>query len=348
MFFICILSFEIYADLNVVIESSFSLFSGDILGNFIQRITTQVNHVRHLVQTVFDVVSTHQIPTPDELTRDAFGLHTIIVVVTSSGKVKPDRIQSIEIIGTNYKFHLQLFGIDNISGKQHYVTNLPNFVAFNGHQPMRIIVQRTSKHFPHPARCVILGKHKISGNGLMYKFNPIDGSPIDGGIVELQYPIRQISVLQPDSNQVRGILLLDKLNNVHVYPESAAESVSCHLSLISEFKSKIKSKYSSKLYAQAHGTYIYVADIATGTITGYYIEANGKNLQAIETWRLNLGGLDNSHKIIKIASKNPIEHVHSQGRVLNDRSVLYKYVNPNLVAIVTQGPDNVYKCKHSK
>lgn len=82
--------------------------------------------------------------------------------------------------------------------------------------------------------------------------------------------------------------------------------------------------------------------------TGYYIEMDGKNLQAIETWRLNLGGLDNSQKIIKIASKNPIEHVHSQGRVFNDRSVLYKYVNPNLVAIVTQGPDNVYKCKHSK
>lgn len=72
---------------------------------------------------------------------------------------------------------------------------------------------------------MILGKHKISGNGLLYQFNPIDGKPIDGGIVELQYPIRQVSVLQPDSNQVRGILLLDKSNNVHVYPESAAESV---------------------------------------------------------------------------------------------------------------------------
>lgn len=68
-----------------------------------------------------------------------------------------------------------------------------------------------------------------------------------------------------------------------------------------------------------------------------------KKLEAIETWRINLGGLDNSQKIIKIASKNPIEHVHSQGRVFNDRSVLYKYVNPNLVAIVTQGTDSVYK-----
>lgn len=83
----------------------------------------------------------------------------------------------------------------------------------------------------------------------------------------------------------------------------------------------------------------------TGIVTGYYIGLNNKQLQSTEIWRINLGGLDNSQKIIKIASKNPNEHVHSQGRVLNDRSVLYKYINPNLVAIVTQGNDNIYKCK---
>lgn len=80
-------------------------------------------------------------------------------------------------------------------------------------------------------------------------------------------------------------------------------------------------------------------------MTGHYIEADGEQLKAIETWRINLSGLDNSQKIIKIASKNSNEHVHSQGRVLYDRSVLYKYINPNLVAVVTEGNDNQYKCK---
>jgi len=37
------------------------------------------------------------------------------------------------------------------------------------------------------------------------------------------------------------------------------------------------------------------------------------------------------------------EHVHSQGIVLEDRSVLYKYLNPNLVAIVAEGEDNQQK-----
>lgn len=57
------------------------------MGNFIQRVTTQLNHIRHLLRALFDVVSTQQIPTKGELTRDAFGLHTIVIVLTSSGKV---------------------------------------------------------------------------------------------------------------------------------------------------------------------------------------------------------------------------------------------------------------------
>ena len=40
------------------------------------------------------------------------------------------------------------------------------------------------------------------------------------------------------------------------------------------------------------------------------------------------------------------EHVHSQGIVLEDRSVLYKYLNPNLVAVVAEGEDHQQKCKY--
>ena len=56
-----------------------------------------------------------------------------------------------------------------------------------------------------------------------------------------------------------------------------------------------------------------------------------------------MGSKGNQQKIIAIASKNPMEHVHSQGRVLADRSVLCKYLNPNLVAVVTQGPNTIHK-----
>ena len=42
------------------------------------------------------------------------------------------------------------------------------------------------------------------------------------------------------------------------------------------------------------------------------------------------------------------EHVHSLGIVLEDRSVQYKYLNPNLVAVVTEGEDHQQKDSQQK
>jgi len=44
-------------------------------------------------------------------------------------------------------------------------------------------------------------------------------------------------------------------------------------------------------------------------------------------------------ELIGVHGKLPCEKVHSQGRVLPDRSVSYKYMNPNLVVVVTGEPE---------
>lgn len=64
-------------------------------------------------------------------------------------------------------------------------------------------------------------------------------------------------------------------------------------------------------------------------------------IHAIRTWQQKLG--QDEAKIVNVAAKRDTERVHSQGRVLGDRSVLYKYVNPNLVAIFTQGYHPAHK-----
>lgn len=56
---------------------------------------------------------------------------------------------------------------------------------------------------------------------------------------------------------------------------------------------------------------------------------------------MSLGGGPITGVYGKLAS----EKVHSPGRVLADRSVLYKYVNPNLAVVTTQGYDHVTKSK---
>lgn len=52
-----------------------------------------------------------------------------------------------------------------------------------------------------------------------------------------------------------------------------------------------------------------------------------------------------SEHLAAVSGKSPAEKVHSQGRVLADRSVMYKYINPNLVAIITEAYDPLQKCK---
>ena len=42
--------------------------------------------------------------------------------------------------------------------------------------------------------------------------------------------------------------------------------------------------------------------------------------------------------IVGLVFKRLDEHVHSPGRVLGDRRVLYKYLNPNLMAVLTRSP----------
>ncbi|WAR13827.1 EMC1-like protein, partial [Mya arenaria] len=56
-------------------------------------------------------------------------------------------------------------------------------------------------------------------------------------------------------------------------------------------------------------------------------------------WTVNLQNTRLNMKITNIVSRPANEHIHSVGRVLGDRSVLYKYLNPNLVVITTEGEE---------
>lgn len=139
------------------------------------------------------------------LVRDSFGLHKMLVILTKSGKV---------------------FGIDNISGKHHWQLYLNNVEEFANGEQMRLMIQRTSKHFPLQALCTIVAKDKVTGNGVLYRFNPITGAPAEGGLLELKHKIKQLSLLAETENDfVKGILVMDANNNVNVYPEHAKSKV---------------------------------------------------------------------------------------------------------------------------
>ncbi|RWS12912.1 hypothetical protein B4U79_03879 [Dinothrombium tinctorium] len=229
------------------------------------------------------------------LVRDKFGLHKIIVTVTEFGK---------------------LFGIDTLSGKivwSVFDTDLRNSLRLNPPKKLSIFVQRTTAHFPYSAKCTIVSK-----DGLILSFNPITGQIEDKK--QLNTQVKQTMLLyHVDNTYLKGILILDKDNFVHLYPETTNQVLNKH-----------KDTY-----------FIVVGEEKTGLLEGYGFNAfSDENRKANRVWSLTLPTSESSSKSrLQIVFKRHGEHVHSQGRVLGDRSVLYKYLNPNLMVVTIEGTD---------
>ncbi|KAM8927358.1 ER membrane protein complex subunit 1 isoform 2-T2 [Pelodytes ibericus] len=227
----------------------------------------------------------------DTLARDDFNLQKMMVMVTSSGKI---------------------FGIESSSGIilwKFYLQGVQPGASF------KLLVQRTTAHFPHPPQCTLLVKDKESGLSSLYVFNPIFGKMSQLTPPPLQRPILQ-SLLLPvmDHDYAKVLLLLDDQHKVISFPST---------------------KYVlQQLQELAPTVFFYLVDAEKGKLSGLRLH---KDLSTEEIWELVLP--PDLQKITVVKGKRSNEHVHSQGRVMGDRSVLYKYLNPNLLAVVTESTD---------
>ncbi|XP_078741044.1 ER membrane protein complex subunit 1-like, partial [Lampetra fluviatilis] len=87
----------------------------------------------------------------------------------------------------------------------------------------------------------------------------------------------------------------------------------------------------SQLRACSHSVFFFVANVTAGTVQGYQLQPD---LRVSPVWRLFFS--PETQTIVSVEGKRPGEHVHSPGRVLGDRSVMYKYLNRNVVAVALQ------------
>ena len=84
---------------------------------------------------------------------------------------------------------------------------------------------------------------------------------------------------------------------------------------------------------------MYIANVDADAmgIHGHQIKVNSDNtLEKVPVWSFSSPGA----KILHLLPKPTEEVVHSQGRVMADRSVLFKYINPNLAFVLTEGQDS--------
>ncbi|XP_035238782.1 ER membrane protein complex subunit 1 isoform X1 [Anguilla anguilla] len=227
----------------------------------------------------------------ENLARDEFNLQKMMVMVTASGK---------------------LFGIDSKSGTvlwKHYLPDVQPNAAF------KLMVQRTTAHFPHPPQCTLLIKDKDTGLGTLHVFNPIFGRKSHVTPPVLARPVLQ-SLLLPlmDQDYAKVLLLIDDQYKVTAFPST---------------KNVLQ-----QLQEVAASIFFYLVDSSQGRLTGFRLR---KDLSTELIWEVVIP--PEVQRIVAVKGKRANEHVHSQGRVMGDRSVLYKYLNPNLLAVVTESTD---------
>ncbi|XP_029689875.1 ER membrane protein complex subunit 1 isoform X1 [Takifugu rubripes] len=251
--------------------------------------------ISHLWKLFYDARKPHsQVKnevTIENLSRDEFNLQKMMVMVTAAGK---------------------LFGIDSKTGIilwKHYLDSIPTNAVF------KLMVQRTTAHFPHPPQCTLLIKDKDTGLATLHVFNPIFGKKSHVTPPALPQPILQ-SLLLPlmDQDYAKVLLLVDDQYKVSAFPST---------------KNVLQ-----QLQEMASSIFFYLIDSSQGRLTGYRLRTD---LSTELIWEVVIP--TEIQRIVSVKGKRPNEHVHSQGRVMGDRSVLYKYLNPNLLAVVTESTD---------
>ncbi|GAB1289146.1 ER membrane protein complex subunit 1 [Apodemus speciosus] len=285
------------------LEGEFGKKADGLLGMFLKRLSSQLILLQawtsHLWKMFYDARKPRsQIKNEiniDTLARDEFNLQKMMVM---------------------------LFGIESSSGTILWKQYLPNVKPDSS---FKLMVQRTTAHFPHPPQCTLLVKDKETGMSSLFVFNPIFGKWSQVAPPVLKRPILQ-SLLLPvmDQDYAKVLLLVDDEYKVTAFP--ATRNVL------------------RQLHELAPSIFFYLVDAEQGRLSGYRLrklrkwkQENSRDLTTELSWELTIP--PEVQRVVKVKGKRSSEHVHSQGRVMGDRSVLYKSLNPNLLAVVTESTD---------
>uniref|UniRef100_H3BIS7 ER membrane protein complex subunit 1 n=1 Tax=Latimeria chalumnae TaxID=7897 RepID=H3BIS7_LATCH len=185
-----------------------------------------------------------------------------------------------------------------------------------------ICIEWTFSFYYHLVKALTLsGTEKESGLSSLYVFNPVFGKQSKIAPPALDRPILQLLLLPiMDQDYAKVLLLIDDEYKVTVFPSTP--------------------NILRQLREMAPSVFFYLVDAGQGQLKGLRLRKeflNGEGLTTEESWEVRIP--TEVQRITVVKGKRVNEHVHSQGRVMGDRSVLYKYLNPNLLAVVTESVD---------
>ncbi|KIK01760.1 hypothetical protein K443DRAFT_550803 [Laccaria amethystina LaAM-08-1] len=291
---------------------------------FVSRVIRQISDAQDFPQYVFNFVkrfvtgsyasasSPASVPSSanETLSRDAFGFRQVIVAATAFGKV---------------------FGIDSSNGEILWsrVLGLGWAAEIGGRiHPVKLYLTRTVSDGGDPE--VVLVTQRRADNTLvdtvLFHINAVNGedvrraskkSDLFEGLDIIQGPLVEGFLLQTEP---KAVVLLDEFLRAYLYPNNAATQAAF---------AKVSSALSFPLRTNAEGRQ---------RIQGHQIllksELSDKPV-AYTTWSLNLPPSESIQQLLPPASRGPVASI---GRVLGNRTTLYKYLNPRLFTVLTVSP----------
>ena len=287
------------SELDASIEQAF-LYQSNIVTQFANRIKSQVQQLQSLMKTTMAQLREVLLP-GRTLAEDAKFEQT-------RGSLTRDYfgLRKLIVILTQAG---KIISIDTLTGETIWTLYDSELAAEIQKQEVRssisMVVQRTSSYYPFPAVACVVTK-----SGFILTFDPVKGELMQKE--RIGEPVKQMMHLPfTDEDHVKGILLLTSSDKAVVHPQTIWPQFLQH----------------------RESMFMMTADPVTGKLQGLSFKSVTKsNPAAVVVWNASIpvesAGL-------QVVFKRVNEQVHSLGRVLGDRNVLYKYLNPNLAAVST-------------
>jgi outer membrane protein assembly factor BamB len=305
------------------IETEFSAKDLNIVKAFFVRITTQIEEIRRSILGFVD----RFIASGELLKRSDVSITIVIkylfgddTALRQMQKPRPGSASVSDLALERDYFNLRkvivastlsgsLYGINNEDGSILWTLYVGDDVmplkTQLGDNKMPLFIQRGTAYYQYSSQAVVAFGLKNSQRARLIVFNPITGELVntfdrDG--------IKRIELLPfVDSEMLHPLFTIDSKSKNEIFP--AANDVIFQ-----------------------HPVSIFSFDIDSGKIWGDYLDLNTLKLTSLWKAKLNFTPKE---KFVFVAGKPSNQKTHSQGKVLGDRAVLYKYVNPNLVAALS-------------
>ncbi|KAH7325157.1 hypothetical protein B0J17DRAFT_682400 [Rhizoctonia solani] len=263
---------------------------------------------------IFQIVAAQNLPQyiAQFTKRFATGSYSSLTSATSSSlKRDPFGFRKILVVATSYG---TLIGIDTAQGMVVWRKIIGvSSVGPVDVTPFKLFVTKSALEGPDP-EVVLVAEKKLRGKktktSVVFHFEALTGRWVAGGPSGIEVSNTEVAeaFLLPEESNVVGVVSTN--GRVQVYPNTQ--------STINE------------------ATQLYYTRAIGSELRGYTVDS-GLSTAAVETWKraftipATFPNTISSH--LEVVHR-PVSPIASYGKVLGDRSTLYKYLNPNVAAVL--------------